>query len=239
MSLAGRYGNEKHPGGGKGTFTCEHYSPLPGGKRCKHYIDNGACAREDEFMCVEWMKANHPDSPAAREASAQPPRTDLFGGPAADAPKPCAASTPAEPENLEMKAKPAPGRTEDVPLVRNVTDEEIASFRALGASVCIRTEHVGDVWLVPEYTDHKDRFELRIDHAATLTAICAAFPGARVTSIEPDSEAPKPLEADVGAESPPLDLASEVFDSDPPEEPDVPAACHTSPDSGRGDTEVE
>ncbi|NLH50280.1 MAG: hypothetical protein GX444_17000 [Myxococcales bacterium] len=39
-------------------FTCEHYYPEADGKRCVFYIDNGACARGDEFMCVEWQKAN-------------------------------------------------------------------------------------------------------------------------------------------------------------------------------------
>ena len=36
--------------------------------------------------------------------------------------------------------------------------------------------------------------DLRIDHAATLTAVCAAFPGAKVTSFEKlaKAEAPKP-----------------------------------------------
>jgi len=68
------------------------------------------------------------------------------------------------------------------PLVRNVTDEEIASFRALGAEVCIRSEEVGEVWVVPEYTG-ADRAELSVEHSITLATICAAFPGAKVVEI--------------------------------------------------------
>ena len=67
--------------------------------------------------------------------------------------------------------------------MRNLTDEDIASFKALGVEVCIASEEIGEVWIVPEYTE-QERRELRIDHAATLTAVCATFPGAKVTSFE-------------------------------------------------------
>ena len=172
MSLKTRY-THAAGGGGKTKFSCQHYSPTADGKRCAHYIDNGACDREDEFMCVEWLRLNHPDNPLVKKK----PRTDLLG-----------VLVPEEtPSKTEPEKKPAVPiqvpdrkRERDPPIVRNVNDEEIASFRTLGVSVCIRSEDIGDVWLVPEYTD-KDRLELRIDHAATLTAICAAFPGAKVT----------------------------------------------------------
>ena len=68
-------------------------------------------------------------------------------------------------------------------MVRNLTDEDIASFKALRAEVCMRSEDVGEIWLVPEYTG-ADRLEISVEHAATLTAICSAFPGARVVSFE-------------------------------------------------------
>ncbi len=193
MSLKDRY-TERPTGARPEGFTCPHYQAVPDGKRCVHYIDNGACAREDEFMCVEWLKVNHPESPLAQEASEKKGPTDLFGNPVPvpDRPKP-----PAEEEPIAPKKEEAPPRKdEEPPIVRNVTDEEIASFRALNATVCIRSEDVGDVWLVPEYTD-KDRFELRIDHAATLTAICAAFPGAKVTEISRDAGDPDEPGADV------------------------------------------
>lgn len=81
----------------------------------------------------------------------------------------------------------------DAVLVRNLTDEDIASFKALGVEVCFASEGIGEVWIVPEYTE-QERREIRIDHAATLTAVCAAFPGAKVTSFEKlaKADSPKP-----------------------------------------------
>jgi hypothetical protein len=57
MPLKDRY-NGKHEAPGSPAFTCPHYSPKSGSKRCDHYLQNGACDRGDEFMCVEWLKAN-------------------------------------------------------------------------------------------------------------------------------------------------------------------------------------
>jgi hypothetical protein len=42
---------------------------------------------------------------------------------------------------------------------------------------------IGTLWLVPAYTGAKDRKELSYRDAATLTTICAAFPGAQVTTF--------------------------------------------------------
>lgn len=39
-------------------FTCPHYQPLPGSKRCVSYDDSGICTRDDEFVCVEWLRVN-------------------------------------------------------------------------------------------------------------------------------------------------------------------------------------
>lgn len=39
-------------------YACPHYEPLPGVKRCKSY-DDGMCKRDDEFVCVEWLRVNH------------------------------------------------------------------------------------------------------------------------------------------------------------------------------------
>lgn len=43
---------------GEPSFTCPHYRALPGTKRCRAYMDDGACTRPDEFMCTEWLRAN-------------------------------------------------------------------------------------------------------------------------------------------------------------------------------------
>lgn len=48
-------------------ITCEKYAPGIG-KRCVSYLENGACSRPDELMCVEWLKRNaqpRDDAPAS------------------------------------------------------------------------------------------------------------------------------------------------------------------------------
>lgn len=60
-------------------------------------------------------------------------------------------------------------------------DQDIASFKALGAEVCLAMQ-AGEVWLVPAYTG-QDRTELSIEHAVLLVTICSTFPGATVTSL--------------------------------------------------------
>lgn len=50
-------------------ITCEKY--LRGeSKRCAHYTD-GICTRADEFVCLEWLKANH--RPAEAGQAPAPP----------------------------------------------------------------------------------------------------------------------------------------------------------------------
>lgn len=194
MSLKARLAVVEQPAKPAG-FTCRDYDPLPGSKRCRSYLANGGCAREDHFMCEEWMKANGQVVPSLVEATAgTEPARDLFGNPLPEespAKKPAISAAPSKspPKSSVVEAEPAVER--DVPLVRNLTDEDIASFKALGVEVCIASGELGEVWLVPEYTE-QDRHELRIDHAATLTAVCATFPGAKVTSFEKLAK-PEPL----------------------------------------------
>ena len=138
--------------GGTSSFTCSHYDPVPGGKRCRHYLDGGPCDRPDEFMCIEWLKANGHAAPP----SESPPREDV---------------------------EPAPATPPELPPARAITDEQIASFKALGAEVCIGLVGGGSVWLVPEYTG-ADREELSVEHAATLAALCAVFPGTGVIAFQ-------------------------------------------------------
>ncbi len=194
VGLADRY---LEPGGGGGAspaFSCPHYEALDGSKRCRHYVAGGACDRPDELMCVEWLKANgqsasgEPEAAEPKEARPAPDDgvdRDLFGNPI-EAPSPPKKPPRNESPTASTATTPAPPPQDDAPLVRNLTDEEIASFKELGVEVCLATESCGDLWLVPEYTGRDDRLEMRIDHAATLTAICAAFPGAKVRSIERD-----------------------------------------------------
>jgi len=50
-------------------LTCAKYMPGTD-HRCVHYLPGGACARPDEFMCVEWLKANGHSLPSQAPASA-------------------------------------------------------------------------------------------------------------------------------------------------------------------------
>lgn len=179
-------------------ITCEFFSAPEGTKRCSHYVGRGACGLEDEFMCVEWLRVNghpsHKSLPIAPEPmappSAEPPiERDLFGNPvkrvelpraakvAADSPAP-PRSTPREP--LPVEALPT------APLVvRNLSDEDVAAFEKLGVEVCLSTASCGEIWLVPAYTDTPGRQEISIRDAATLAALCAAFPGAQIVGFTP------------------------------------------------------
>ena len=119
---------------------------------------------------VEPPPQTPPPSPAPRVDR------DLFGQPVKRT------STPRPQHDDAPEPRPAP--EQDAPVVRNLTDEDVASFEALGVEVCLATEGCGEVWLVPEYTGRDDRKEISVRDAATLAAVCSAFPGARVTSYE-------------------------------------------------------
>lgn len=192
-------------------ITCQRYDAVPGTKRCKHYLAGGACALPNELMCVEWLKANGHHAPpllpslertavvlTSESAPAEPssstttpassPRAerterDLFGAPV----RQCAtagSSREPEPPPPERSRSRSEAEPRDVPVVRNLSDEDIASFKALKVEVCLATEDCGELWLVPEYTGRADRKEISARDAATLAAVCSAFPGARVTSFE-------------------------------------------------------
>ncbi|MDF1522242.1 MAG: hypothetical protein P1P87_05415 [Trueperaceae bacterium] len=207
MGLADRFARpgEPAPAATPPEITCPRYDPVPGTKRCKHYLKGGACSLPDEFMCVEWLKANGhhvapplppldpveatpPSEPRPAQPSSQPtkPRMDrterdLFGAPVRSRPTARSAREP-EPTSPERSRPELDPR--DVPVVRNLSDEDIASFKALNVEVCLATEDCGQIWLVPEYTGRTDRKEISARDAATLAAVCSAFPGARVTSFE-------------------------------------------------------
>ena len=199
---------QSNQGGRPAGITCPHYEAIPGGKHCRHYLDNGACSLPTEFMCVEWMKANGhlvedvapkpaaatPESPL-RQALASSP-LDLFGNPNPDY-QPSKASRPAPPKPSDRRegtrAVPAPAvstptddtdtDTAERPPPRGLTTEDIDSFKALRAEVCLSSDAFGEVWLVPEYTG-QDRKEITPEHAATICRVIEAFPGSRVVSFE-------------------------------------------------------
>ena len=180
-------------------ISCSHYSPPPGAKRCLHYLKGGACSRPDEFMCVEWLKANGQvvppkpvpvSRPATPPPSAAKPDTDLFGNPSPElAPsKSLSKSQPSSPPAI-----PSPGKTTEqksrLPL-RGLTTQDIESFKALGVEVCLRSDSVDELWLVPDYTG-RDRKEITPEHAATISHVLEAFPGSRVMSFEKTNNSTK------------------------------------------------
>ncbi len=168
-------------------ITCEKYTRGEG-KRCVHYAKNGACLRADEFMCVEWLKANGHDK-RALPVVAEPPKPvarDLFGNPVPEVAAPGSApkaSTSPTPIALAPKPGADAQPTVDVDQLRGFTTEDIESFKALGVEVLLRAETYGDVWLVPAYTG-QGRKEITPEHAATLARVMSVFPGSHIVSFE-------------------------------------------------------
>ncbi|CAM4543743.1 hypothetical protein [Myxococcus xanthus] len=177
--------------------TCEAYVRGEG-KHCLHYRHGGGCTLPGVGgTCTEWLKVNRQARPhrevAAPHAPVPPPKAapvavDLFGQPLPEAGSkklaPAPASKPATPA-----ASPAVKLSEAEPslsALRGLTDEDIASFKALGTEVCFASETYGEVWLVPAYTGQA-RKELTPEHAATLVRVLSAFPGSRVLSFEKPS----------------------------------------------------
>ena len=182
-------------------ITCPRYDAPPGEKRCRHYVKGGACALPDEFMCLEWLKANgHAVPPAALTPTETTPEPKAQAGPATDLlGRPLPEPEPARPRKAEPPA-PSTRRLQQVeqpeerPPLRGLTDEDIASFKALNAEACLRSEAFGEVWLVPEYTG-RDRKEITPEHAATICQVLQAFPGSQVVSFEKSPQTDKEAEA--------------------------------------------
>ena len=181
-----------HPGADRPSgFTCPKYTRGEG-KRCVHYLVNGGCALPDEFMCVEWMKANRqgPAAPSvataaepSQQRTAAPQQHDLFGPPqvlpVAEPP------TALRPEEPKRPIDPVP--LNDLEPLRGLTAEDIESFKALGVEVCLRSQALGEVWLVPERTG-QPRKEITPELAATIVRVTSAFPGSAVVALNSTHE---------------------------------------------------
>ncbi|WP_141593900.1 hypothetical protein [Myxococcus sp. AB056] len=173
--------------------TCEAYVRGEG-NHCLHYRHGGGCALPGVGTCTEWLKVNRQSRPPRDVAAppvpvppkkSAPAAVDLFGHPLTEAgskkPAPASASKPSPPvASLDVKV---PDSEAPLSALRGLTDEDIASFKALGAEVCFASETYGEVWLVPAYTGQA-RKELTPEHAATLVRVLSAFPGSRVMSFE-------------------------------------------------------
>jgi hypothetical protein len=91
-------------------ISCGKYEADHDGRRCRHYGGRGACALPDEFMCVEWLKANgHPVPPTG---PVPPPIThNFFGDPMPVEPPPTASPLPVPPSQTAPSPPVPPGAT--------------------------------------------------------------------------------------------------------------------------------
>ncbi len=196
MALAERF---RAAGGSKPDgVTCELFEAPAGTKRCSHYVGRGACGLEGEFMCTEWLRVNghpsHRSLPLVRDAAPEPPpekppvERDLFGNPVKrPPPRPdtsMRAGRGSAPPRMPPSA-PADEPSPPPPVVRTLTDADVAAFEKLGVEVCLQTASCGELWLVPSYTHTPGRQEISIHDAATLAALCAAFPGSQIVGFTP------------------------------------------------------
>lgn len=193
-------------------ITCPQYEPLPGKRHCRHFIQGGTCALPDHFLCSEWAAVNGHRLPVARTASSGEATSgmagrgeagsgealqgkdlhhepkDLFGNPVAEKPAPKAATRSLPIASADSRATESTVASESTPAIdvdqlRGFTNEDIASFKALGVEVCLHSEAYGELWLVPAYTGGP-RKEITPEHAATVMRVLSVFPGSRVTAFE-------------------------------------------------------
>lgn len=191
MALLETYGNPQQ----SSDYDCPKYVADVSGKRCRHYLKGGACALADEFMCVEWLKANGHAMPDGHP-SLVPPQTDLFGSPTPSpkttSPRP-KATKPTTPTASVAGSPVQPTNGEKNRPLEPIPKTDIDSFKALGVEVCLRSEEIGEVWIVPDYRD-SSRKELSIEHAATLCLVVGAFPGSKVIAFEKQTSDATPEE---------------------------------------------
>jgi len=157
--------SERPPG-----ITCEKYTRGEG-KRCVHFQQGGTCALPDEFVCTEWQKHNGPNK-------------RVLPSPPEPTPKPRPVPVP--------PTKPDAGEAPGIGLggLRDLSSEDIASFKALGVEVLLRSDTYGELWLVPEYTGQQ-RKEITPEHAATVMRVLSVFPGSQVISFEKSPNHPE------------------------------------------------
>ncbi len=126
----------------------------------------------------------HDERRSTGDSSPRSQPRDLFGNPV---PPPPASSKPKVADPLSppqpVAAASEPEAPEARPALRGLTTEDIASFKALGVEVCLRSEAYGELWLVPAYTGHL-RKEITPEHVATIAQVVDTFPGSRVTAFD-------------------------------------------------------
>jgi hypothetical protein len=178
-------------------ITCPKWEPITEGKKgCRHYDPNdgkqGLCLLPDEYICVEWQKAN-------QHLMSVPPVTT----------RPAPAATPQAAGQLHLggaplgtqkphqrSARPASGQNSaPVPLdpspnvLVSISPEQVDELERAGLEVQLisESELIPDIWLVKKYTG-KSRTEITYQSASTIRMIADVFPGARIVAINKPEE---------------------------------------------------
>lgn len=146
-----------------------------GKKACLHYAGRGACGLKDEFVCYEWAKVN-PSKAQGFEGSWALPLWDGMEAPEGWKERGRVILGYAPPESFKGDL---------------LTDAAVDSLTGQALVTVLESPDLGEVFLVPEYTD-AERVELTYADIRTLTLMCNALPGSRIKSIKRPRKKEKP-----------------------------------------------
>jgi hypothetical protein len=198
-------------------ITCQGYSKQAGSKKCTHFLPGGACALPDELMCSEWLKVNQQKPPATPDPPKQeksqifgfiedalpcltPTETTAAPSTAPQAPS-TGPTGPTAPTGAERAStRPQDGAwlaraysaeqakdLRDIPL-EQMSLEAVESLTKLRVETLVNTNsEMGEVWLVPEYTEEK-RKELTYRDMRYLMLVVKVFPGAVLKTVRRPQE---------------------------------------------------
>jgi len=188
---------------------CSDYHPIQGGSRCSKYAGNGACGRDDRFMCEEWARRNPHLAPALNDvldvqtSPKNVAQTGINGQ--SHEPQLETSSVPDSATVQDSGTDSSPpdagsGKSYDIAHLVDVekkrvllskpellTEEAVADLSALGYETTVKTVHDQEITLVPGYTK-KDRAEVSYKDARTLVMILQVFPGATIESLQKPSD---------------------------------------------------
>lgn len=164
---------ERHP-------ICEEWlkrnpdTPLPGDERydlAREYLARNPRYRADVIARIHFrdgwqMRVESEEFEVADTRSEDSPKGDIAN------PVPRVRVGSAE-------ALPGMSADDDRATVRVLTQEQIESWRDLNTEICIESQSIGRLWIVPSYTG-QERNEISIDDTAALLRMLTAFPGSRV-----------------------------------------------------------
>ena len=177
---------------------CKDYSPTRGGHQCLQYAGEGACKRDDYFMCVVWAK-RHPEEmyhvlqrekPKVKQEQDRPKRGRRQAK-RDPAPETKQQASPPKAQVHDLASHGIQKQEDGRHLLEKpelLTESAIASLCALGIEVTVKTSSGVEVTLVPKLTSGA-RCELTFEHARTLVMVLQVFPGATVEQITKPKEA--------------------------------------------------